>query len=63
MKITIIYDNNESIEFESLDSAYSFTFDHNCKQIEVHDCPASDAGVYTSEEFQTAYSNEEFNNG
>ena len=49
----IIYSNQVAVnEFDNLQEAYSFTFDNGCDLVEV-----IDEGIYTIEEFQTAYSN------
>jgi hypothetical protein len=52
----IIYSNQVAVnEFDNLEEAYSFTFGNKCDSVEV-----IGEGVYTIEEFQTAYSNNEF---
>jgi len=52
----IIYLNQVAInEFDNLEDAYSFTLANECTSIEV-----IGQGIYTIEEFQTAYSNNEF---
>lgn len=59
MKTVIDYTDNEGIktqiEFDKLEDAYSFTFDFECSKVEV-----LGDGVYSAEQFQTAYSNDEF---
>lgn len=52
----IIYNNQVPVnEFDNLEDAYSFTFNNECDCVEV-----VGEGTYTIDEFQTAYSNNEF---
>jgi len=59
MRTIINYTDNAgiktSIEFNNLEDAYSFTFD-----FDVHSVEVVGSGVYTKDEFQTAFSNNEF---
>jgi hypothetical protein len=59
VKIIINYKDNDGIktkiEFDDLNYAYSFTFDFDCTSVEV-----LGHGVYTVEQFQDAFSNDEF---
>jgi len=52
----IIYLKSISVnEFDNLEDAYSFTFDNECDLVDV-----LGDGTYTIEEFQKAYSDNEF---
>jgi len=52
----IIYLNQNSInEFDNLEDAYSFTLYNECDEVKV-----INEGKYTVEQFQLAFSNDEF---
>lgn len=55
MKTKINYTNEEgvksAIEFDDLESAYSFTFDFECSSVEVFG-----DGLYSADQFQKIYS-------
>ena len=59
MKTIINYTDEQgvttSIQFDNLEDAYSFTFDFNIQSIEV-----VGFGVYTKDEFQNAFTKDEF---
>lgn len=64
MKALINYtDNNNvnaSIEFDNLNDAYSFTFCQLNDATQIISVEVYGEGVYTKDEFQSAFSNEEF---
>ena len=51
---------NTSIEFDNLEDVYSFSFFNGNDAEKIISVEVIGEGVYTNEEFQTAYSNDEF---